>query len=54
MKIIRKTIDVPHKVVVHYKKQAAKTATESAKSLMEKDVLLIAQGHKLVPKNANP
>ena len=51
---IRKTLDIERKALLYYRKQAAKTATESAKSLMEKDLLLIAQGHKLVPKNANP
>jgi hypothetical protein len=46
----RKTIEVANKVLLFYKKQASKTIDQSAKSLMERDLTLIAQGHKLMPK----
>jgi hypothetical protein len=46
----RKTIEVANKVLLFYKKQASKTIDQSAKSLMERDLTLIAQGHKIMPK----
>lgn len=49
----RKTLEITSKVLLFYKKQAGKTLSESAKSLMERDLELIASG-KLVAKNANP
>jgi len=46
----RKTIEISNKVLIFYKKQAAKTVDQSPKSLMERDLTLIAQGHKIMPK----
>ena len=48
---IRKTLDIERKALLYYRKQAAKTTNESPKSLMEKDLLLIANGAKIISKN---
>lgn len=48
----RKTLEITSKVLLFYKKQAGKTLSESAKSLMERDLELIANGAKLESKKS--